>query len=92
MSDNASDASAVPGGQYETTAFNGPYETAVPQQEIIEKGGYSPRPQAYDLSNLPNAPTGPAQQSAAQQAAVQQPPPQPPPQASSNDSGSGNSQ
>ncbi len=87
MSDNASDASAVPGGQRENAVFIQSYETAVPQQEIIEKGGYSPRPQVYDLSNLPNAPTGPAQQSAVQQAAVPQQSP-----TSSNDSGSGNSQ
>jgi hypothetical protein len=36
---------------------------------VVEKGGYSPRPQIYDLSNLPNAPMSPPPG-----AAVAQPP------------------
>jgi hypothetical protein len=31
-----------------------------------EKGGYSPRPEVYDLDNLPNAPDGPAQKRGAE--------------------------
>ena len=79
MSDNTNNAGSGPARQSEKAVSNQQYETAVPQQEVIEKGGYSPRPQAYDLSKLPNAPTGPAQQSAAEQ-----------PSASANDSGSDN--
>jgi len=42
--------------QYKTAVPNRQYETAVAKPEIVEKGGYSPRPAVYDLRNLPNAP------------------------------------
>jgi hypothetical protein len=35
------------------------YETAAVDHEILEKGGYSPRPRVFDLDNLPNAPMYP---------------------------------
>jgi hypothetical protein len=35
------------------------YETTVQNNDVVEKGGYSPRPQVHDLANLPNAPLGP---------------------------------